>query len=247
MINKLSFHPIQADPTAVQEGPYEDIVLTPMVITRIDDVYGCVSALSPDGHWVRPEPVLTGEVTGASPYYRYRHPFHCRITASSAADRRPEDRELVAQLDLLPSAEPLSSQHLQAWMASHCDANVEDAFACERSVGLVEAAVERIYLQRSTQQRLFVRMVFRDASDTRYDWIVPDVSFSSQALEAMRGAADPELACAPLLQKLKKSKIFLAVTLTQPNNRFPGVFHGCQPLVGGVHSFPDYRNAAHLS
>jgi len=244
MLNELSCRPTQSDPNAVRTGPVEDIVLTPMVITRIDDVHGCVSALSPDGRWVRPEPVLTGEVTGATPFYRYRQPFHCRIAASSAADRRPEDRDLVMQLDVPPSVTPLADESLQAWMASHCDATVEDAFSAERSVGLVEATVERIYLQRSTQQRVFVRMVFRDASDTRYDWIVPDVHFSSTALAAMRDAPDPELAGAPLLQHLKKSKLFLAVALTQPNNRFPGVFRGCQPLVGGVHSFPDYRDAA---
>lgn len=241
MQNELSCRPTQVDPKSPQTGPFEDIVLTPMVITKIDEEYGCVSALSMEGRWIRPEPVLTSEVQGDNPYYHYRYPFHCRIAPSHASDRRPEDRDLVEHLDLSEATPVLEEEALRQWIASHCDADVNQAFDDERSVGLVKARIERIYLQRSTRQRIFVRMVFRDPTDTSYDWIVPDVHFSTTVLKLTKDAADPEQGCAELLAHLKGSKMYLAVALTQPNNRFPGVFRGCQPLVGGVHSFPDYK------
>lgn len=240
MLNELSCRPTHTDSIDLVTGPFEDLILMPMVITKIDEQHGCVSALSTDGRWVRPEPVLTMEVTGPSPFYRYRHAFHCRIAPSSAPDRRPEDRNLVAQLPLPNAAAVHTLGELQTWMASHCDADVNSAFQEERSVGLIEAIAERVYLQPSTRQRLFVRLVFRDKANSSYDWIVPDVQFSRHILALTGNSGDPQQACDIALAKLQQGQLFLAVALTQPNNRFPGVFRGCQPLVGGVHSFPDY-------
>lgn len=223
------------------DSPSEDLVLLPMVITNIDEEYGCVSALTPQGRWVRPEPVLSSEVVGEQLYYRYRQPFRCAVAPGVQEDRRPEDHAIMKRLPTPEDAPYGGKDQLATWMAAQCDASVNEAFAGERSVGLVHATPERVYLQRSTRNRVFVRLVFKDPSGQSYDWIVPDVVFSELTLLQLRGASDAEASADRLLTILKATKMFIAAALTKPNNRFPGVFRGCQPLVGGVHTFPDYR------
>ena len=226
--------------TSPPSAPNEDALLLPMVITKVDAVYGCVSALTEDGRWLLPEPVLLGDIEGDQPYYAYGRPVRCRLAPSTCADRRPEDRELIERLPIPTSVAIWSDDVLEHWLSAHCDANVAATFAGERSVGLIRAVPERLYLLRSTQQRYLVRLAFRDGAGQQHDWVVPDVSFTQQVLDLMRNAADPDALSARLLHGLQSTRMFLAVVLTKPINRARGIIRGCQPLVGGVHTFPPY-------
>ncbi|UXH76091.1 hypothetical protein [Roseateles amylovorans] len=245
MLTDAHCHPHAAAALSVPEGvPAETLVLLPMVITQIDEQFGCVSAITPEGRWVRPEPIFTRQVIGtpqAPASYQYRQAFRCAVAPGMQDDRRPEDHHLVQDLSP-PDAAPFGQDEALAhWMARHTDPSVIDAFAGERSVGMVTATPQRLYLQRSTRNRVFVRLAFVDATGTAYDWIVPDVAFSHAVLRIMRDQPDQEAIGERLLAILAGTRLFIAAALTKPNHRFPGVFRGCQPLVGGVHTFPDYR------
>jgi len=218
----------------------EESLLLPMVITRVDAEYGCVAALTLEGRWLRPGPVFLADLESPESRYSFRRLYRCRIAPSSSADSRVEDRDLLGAVDGPAVDLQMTEDQLLSWYLTHADADADAAFAGERSVGLIEVRPERVYLQRSTQQRFFVRMAFKDASGIAYDWVVPDIHFGRMVASRLRDAEDPVQASASLFQILQSARVFLAVVLTKPINRARGVFRGCQPLVGGVHTFPDY-------
>jgi hypothetical protein len=213
--------------------------LVPMAITRADSTHGCVAALSADGEWLRPEPVFTNILEGPDSIFSYRRFVRCHLGPSRFSDCRPEDRQLLAGPDLIPVARPLDDEEWFAWCKKHCDPGVSACFTGERSIGLIEAMPERIYLKRSTQKRLFVRMVFRDASGAIYDWIVPEIRFSRLGFTVFCDDTFLSEPGALFLQRLRAARVFLCIGLTKPNNWLPGMFRGCHPLVVGVHTFPD--------
>jgi hypothetical protein len=218
----------------------EEALLLPMAITRVDAEYGCVAALTEDGQWLRPGPVFLADLESPESRYAFRRPFRCRLAPSSSDDSRVEDRDLLGHIDGPAIGFQMTEDELLSWYLTHSDANADAAFSGERSAGLIEVSLERVSLQRSTQQRFFVRMAFKDASGTAYDWIVTDLHFSRMVTSRLRDAEDPEQASASLLQLLQSARVLLTVVLTKPTHRARGVVRGCQPLVGGVHTFPDY-------
>ncbi len=241
--------PLSASPLSSQalyetaETETEAVVLLPLVITQVDATYGCVSGLTRDGRWLRPEPVLLDEITGENPYYAYGRPVHCCLGPSLSADRRPEDREL---LERLPTAnEDSSSWHgaaLEEWLSGHRDVDASASFAGERSVGLIRAVPQGLSLLQWTRGRYLVRLEFSDASGQQYNWVVSDLPFCALAISILRSAEDRGALARRMVEHLHATRFFLSLVLTKPVNQSRrDLIRGCQPLVGGVHTFPLYR------
>ncbi|KWC06825.1 hypothetical protein WL44_21725 [Burkholderia ubonensis] len=229
--------PHDADPAEC-----EDVTLLPLAITQVDATYGCAAGLTPDGRWLRPEPVYLADVAGDAPRYAYGRPVHCRLAPSRGADRRPEDRERVAWLPAAQAVGDWDASRLEAWLSSHCDASVAAGFAGARSAALIEATPERIELLRTTRQRHLVKLAFRDAAGESHAWIVPDLAFAQAVTAILRDAPDSAARADRLVECLGATRMFLAIVLTKPLGHGRGVIRGCQPLVSGVHTFPPYRD-----
>ncbi len=226
-----------------QTAETEAVVLLPLVITQVDATYGCVSGLTPDGRWLRPESVYVDEIIGDNPCYAYGRPFHCRLGPSLCTDRRPEDREL---LERLPAANEVSSSWqgvaLEEWLSGHCDVDAFASFAGERSVGLIRAVPQGLSLLQWTRGRYLVRLEFSDASGQQHNWVVSDFPFCALAISILRSAEDRGALTRRMLEHLQSTRLFLSLVLTKPVNQSRrDLIRGCQPLVGGVHTFPPYQ------
>lgn len=220
---------------AAQNQPVTTMRLLPLAITKVDDHEACVGAVTPDGTWVRPEPVAFQDVADAqaSPF-RYWWWTTVTLGPPVVADPRPEDRCLHGQPLLAEPVEPSSRADLLARLA---DSAVEEVFeSARRSLGLLVATVGDVYPKRSTRGRMFLRCAFTDPTGEEYDWIVPDIAFGERVWPHVdaTGRLDPDFHD-DLLAELRQSRVYLTIGLTKPNGRFPGRFGGCHPLVVGVH------------
>jgi hypothetical protein len=208
--------------------------IMPMAITRADDDFACVAALTEHGQWVRPEPVPLDQVTDrANSGWRYHRWVTVELAPPTVADPRPEDRALVAQPDPGPE---WTVNRCREWAARFADADVESALSGHRSLGLVQVTPHHVYAKRATRGRVFIRLDFHDGAGTRYDWIVPDLYVTDRLLDLLDGGQLPDAVAEETLARwLEYGPLLLTVGLTRPNNRFPGRFRGCHPLVVGVH------------
>jgi hypothetical protein len=208
--------------------------ILPMAITKADDRFACVGALTEHGEWVRPEPVPVAQVTDrTTSAWQYGQWTTVELAAPTVADPRPEDRALVAA----PAGdETWTANRYREWAARYVDPDVERALSGERSLGLVQVTLHRVYVRASTRGRFFVRFEFTDSTDTAYDWIVPDVEVTGRLLGRLEGGKLPASVAEETLAGLREhGPLLVAIGLTRPNNRFPGRFRGCHPLVVGVH------------
>ena len=202
--------------------------LLPLAITGVDGHEACVGALDETGRWLRPEPVTIAEVTAADPAYRYWHWTEASLGPSTCDDARPEDRALLAPPRPGPPAVPAADR--AALLDGHADTDVQAAIGdAHRSLGLVRADVREVYLRRSTGGRTFVRCRFTDGTGAEHDWIVPEIAFAARARELIHSGRSGTDGLAGA------GAVYLALGLTKPNDRFPGRFGGCHPLVVGVH------------
>lgn len=211
--------------------------ILPMAITKADETHACVGALTADGTWVRPEPVTLDRVTGSASTWRYQHWTRAVLAPPTVDDPRPEDRALQDGPEL---AGPWPASRCREFADRYVDATVYGALSGYRSLGMVYARLHRVYVKRATRGREFVRFVFSDATGEKFDWIVPDIAISvplrAQVQDGQLPGPVAERTCEVLQQH---GPLLLALGLTRPNNRFPGKFRGCHPLVVGVHPAPD--------
>jgi len=216
-----------------------------MAITKVDEVEACVGALSEDGFWVRPEPVFLSDVMAPDSPYSYFRWTKAELENSIAKDPRPEDRSITRNGTNAPCAEqtlPLNSR--LDFLRTHLDSSVEKAFSGERSLGLTKVLVHRIYAKPSTAGRLFLRSEFSDSTGKTYDWIIPEIDFVKFASPfVINGGLQPDF-CETLQKMFRQIETYFTLALTKPNNRFPGRFRGCHPLIVGIHSVPNYRDSA---
>jgi hypothetical protein len=219
-------------------GALRHIEAAPLAITRVDDGEACVGAITRAGEWIRPGPISPQDVVD-----RARSPFQhlqwlrLAVRPATSADRRPEDHAVCAPVEI--AGPPASGEARRKLLERAVDPSIDAAFCGERSLGLVRARVERIYVKRSTGGRAFIRAAFEDAAGSAFDWIVPDLVLSTALGAGIREGAIAPVMDAFLAEVLADSAAYLAVGLTKPNHRFPGRFRGCHPLIVGLHLVPD--------
>lgn len=220
----------------------EEAVMLPLVITQVDETFGCVSCLTRDGRWRRPEPVMLDEVSGSEPCYRFGDALFCRLGPTQSSAPRPEDRDLLARLPMLEDVAEWRGQALEGWLTRHCDESALAAFSGDRTVGLIRARPEELALIRSTRGRFLILLGFTDEHEQYHKWIVSDLPFSKWATDILLNAGDADQVARQIIDRLRQTTFFLAVVLSRPKQNSLGAIRGCQPLVGGVHSFPSYRD-----
>lgn len=218
------------DPSAQVAGAR----LLPLAITTEDEDWGCVAGLDRSGRWLRPSPIPAAWARDPSGPFRYRY-WTALYILPHPTSARPEDRAYRN-----PSAEGpvLDDTTYRSLLTKAADKNVATAFSGARTAGLVRARIEAIYARRHTRGRTFLRLAFQDADRQKFDWIVPEVAttklFSGKVVD---GTLDPT-AAADWVAAANAVDVFLAIGLTLPNDRMPGIFRGCHPLVVGIHLLP---------
>lgn len=211
----------------------------PLAITRVDQTFACVGAITDEGRWVRPEPVLLREVEDPAGPYHYHVWVRAVLGRSIASEPRPEDCAVLP--DQTPQVETIMhAGERQEFMCRHTDSDVDSVFCNGRSLGLIEARVLHLYSRKSTRGRHFICSKFQDRSGKIYDWVVPELRFCTHFGHQVERQEMMVPFPTGILRIFEQVQCFLSVGLTRPNHRFPGAFGGCQPLVVGVHTFPDY-------
>ena len=216
--------------------------LIPLVITLDTESGACVSGLTRDGRWLRPEPVTVEQVSPDNALYRYFHPVTVGMSASHAADARPEDRDIVRPAE--PAGPALPAAQRVALLDRFADPSVAEAFSGSRSVGVVRVQVHRLHWQRSTGGKNFLRMEFADPLGEIHDWIVRDIQLLQAFPHPQSQVGTSTLET--FLGHLAAEPIYISVGLTKPNGRFPGRFRGCHPLVVGVHGATGHLTSDYL-
>ncbi len=213
------------------------IRFVPMGISKVSDVEACVGAISEDGTWVRPEVPTLAEVKASDSPFVYFQWANAELGESLAQDPRPEDQHMVRRAE---RETPMAQGYRLEFIRTHLDPGAEEAFSGLRSLGLIKANVHRFYMKLSTAGRRFLRVEFTDAKGDTYDWIVSEVKFPEQITPYLQdGEISPEFA-KRLADFFQSAEVYFTIALTKPNNRFPGKFRGCHPVVIGIHTAPDY-------
>jgi hypothetical protein len=223
-------------------NPYEIaaqrvVRFVPMGISKVSDVEACVGAIAENGTWVRPEiPTLTEVKASDSPFVYFQW-ANAELGESLAQDPRPEDHHMVRRAqkeNCLPEQDRLD------FIRRHLDPSAEAAFAGLRSLGLIKVQVHRFYMKQSTGGRVFLRVEFTDGKGDTYDWIVSEVKFPEVIAPYLVNADIPPELTGKLIGIFQSAEVYFTIALTKPNNRFPGKFRGCHPVVIGIHTAPDY-------
>lgn len=208
-----------------------------MGISKVTEHEACVGAIAADGSWVRPETPTMSDIKAKNSAFTYFRWASAALGESIEHNPRPEDHRI---LQAPFGEEKLSEEAQLEFLRSHEDPGAEEAFSGERSLGLIKARIHRIYMKQSTGGRTFLRTEFTDAKGDTYDWIITEVRFPEQiAPFLVDGQITPEFG-EKLLHIFHSSEIYFTIALTKPNNRFPGKFRGCHPVIIGIHSVPDY-------
>jgi hypothetical protein len=211
-----------------------------MGISKVSEHEACVGALRPDGTWVRPESPTLSDVKAANSAFVYFRWASAALGESIENNPRPEDHHILHAPfgeEKLPEAARLE------FLRKHQDPGAEAAFAGERSLGLIKATVQRVYHKQSTGGRRFLRAEFTDGTGELYDWIITEVRFPEEiSAYLVDGQISPEFG-EKLYSIFSSAETYFTIALTKPNNRFPGKFRGCHPVIIGIHTVPDYKPA----
>jgi hypothetical protein len=209
-----------------------------MGISKVSEHEACVGALRPDGTWVRPETPTMEEIKAENSAFVYFRWASAALGQSIENNPRPEDHHI---LHAPFGEEKLSDATQLEFLRKHQDPGAEAAFAGERSLGLIRATIRRVYHKQSTGGRTFLRTEFTDAAGETYDWIITEVRFPEEiAPYLVGGQITPDLG-EKLRQIFNSTETYFTIALTKPNNRFPGKFRGCHPVIIGIHTVPDYK------
>ncbi len=218
----------------------QTIIVTPLAITRSDNTYGCVGSVTQSGQWIRPIPILASTLEQEHSIFKYFNWTQIQVDISHEPDARLEDRQLINTEKI--SDRIICDHDRLCLFDSILKNNVDDVFNDSVSLGLIRAQIKNLYIKRSTGRRLFIRCVFEDTSGENYDWIVPEIQLGKIVWPYVE--KDESLnndVLDSLLNRFSRTQVYLTLGLTTPNNRFPGRFRGCHPLVVGIHTIPDYR------
>jgi hypothetical protein len=220
--------------TAQMDSPTRFIT---MGISKVSEHEACVGAIRVDGSWVRPESPTMAEIKAPESAFAYFRWASAALGESIELNPRPEDHHI---LHAPFGEEKLSDQDQLAFLRRHQDSGAEAAFAGERSLGLIQAKINKIFVKQSTGGRTFLRAEFTDGQGETYDWIITEVRFPELiAPFLVDGQISPDFGD-KLVNIFRSAEVYFTIALTKPNNRFPGKFRGCHPVIIGIHSVPDY-------
>lgn len=213
----------------------------PLAITRSDEQHGCVGAVTSNGKWFRPQPVFAHDVDGPLALYQYGSWYEADFSPATDLDARSEDHELEGPVSRVGRGP--AGDDLRQFLGSLAEPRAISVLDGVRSLMLTRARVHTLYLKRSTGRRLFLRCVFSDGAGERFDWIIPEVALGHVARRsATEDALDPTWTTR-FIEFANDVGVYLTLALTKPNQRFPGKFGGCHPLVVGLHTVPSYSDA----
>ncbi len=208
--------------------------ILPLAVTMSDDKNACVAGINKHKDWIRPGPIDCEHIENA--LYSYQYWNQLTLIKDDSISARPEDHIIKSVSEDNHEAVTEKSK-LQLIKVIEDDCAI-DSFSKNRSVGIINVNVHNLYWKRSTGGRRFLRLCFTDSTLESFDWIVPELRIGEYA-DQFKIKESNEIT--PLLQNLKSTEVYLTIGLTKPNNRFPGKFRGCHPLIVGVHTFPDYQ------
>lgn len=215
----------------------DETTILPLAITRFGDGNGCVGGLADNGTWIRPLPMTEELLTGPQKPFSYKNFTRVRL-APRRDGQRIEDRDMVSFPSL---GSEVSEEDRARILARNSDENVEAVFeATDRTLGIVEVQIENVSIRRFTGRRKILRCTFLDTKGERYDWMVPEIrlnyyvaNYGDDTLRNQRA-----MQISDWLQRIEL--IYAVIGLTTPNERFPGRYRGCHPLIVGLHTLPDF-------
>lgn len=210
------------------------LCILPLAITSEDAITRCVAGLDLLGNWVRPQPIPLSSVESPNGAFGYDHWSEILVRDAPSA-RRPEDVQLAAEPR---RGDAVAMASRAVLVRRHRAETVDAAFADGRSAAVVSATAEHIYARLHTRGRVFLRLVFRDATGERFDWILPEIATNARFLGARVGDGIDSGAVAAFLDELAAADLHLAIGLTLAASPSHDRFRGCHPLVVGVHALP---------
>jgi hypothetical protein len=223
---------LSAGPSAI--APARRIRMLPLAITAEDATTGCIAGIDSLGNWVRPQPIPLA--FARDPQGPFRYGRWTQITARpQETAARPEDMALVGDPEPGPALPP---DELAALIRTHSSATVDEGFAERRSAAIIPARIDDLHARRHTRGRVFLRLVFRDASGERFDWILPEVATVARFADARRGDGLDTARVSAWLDELAGADVHLAIGLTLASRPAGDRFKGCQPLAVGLHALP---------
>jgi len=225
--------------TGVSAGPStiahaQRIRMLPLAITAEDAITGCIAGIDSLGNWIRPQPIPLAFARDPQGPFRYGRWTQITVRPEETAPR-PEDMALVCDPEPGPALPP---DELAALIRTHSSATVDDGFADRRSAAIIPASIDNLLARRHTRGRVFLRLVFRDASGERFEWILPEVATVARFADARQGDGLNAARVSAWLEELDGADVHLAIGLTLASRTADDRFKGCQPLVVGVHALP---------
>lgn len=213
--------------------------LIPFAITDIDEEHVCVAGIGEDGTWMRPEPLFRSDIDVNS-YFAYGHATELCVEASTAVEKRIEDRDFVREKPTTIVQE-LTPDEVKKIIQQRLDGSVEEIFASGRSIGFIKPKVLDITYGRNLGGTKKIRLIFTDQKDVKYNFIVAERKFKGLVLKNLdeNGQLDIEKK-QKILKLLSETELYFSVGLTRKMTGFLGPYDGCHALVVGLHAFPYY-------
>lgn len=215
------------------------IKLIPFAITDIDAEHVCVAGIGEDGTWIRPEPILRTDIDVNS-YFAYGHMTEFYVEASTAVEKRIEDKDYVREKPTSIIQE-LTPDETKKIIQQRLDDSVEEIFASGRSIGFIKPKVIDITYGRNLGGSNKIRLIFTDQKGAKYNLIVVERKFKGLVLKNLNESGQLDIEKRQkILEILSKTELYFSVGLSRKNTSFPGPYDGCHALVVGIHAFPDY-------
>lgn len=215
----------------------EKVSILPLAITEIDETNVCVCGPTLQGVWIRPEPLYTNDLNA---FFEYGSFSEFMVTDSTSAEQRPEDRDLVRNFPI-KIIKKLEQNEFKNIIDNNLDASVDLAMADQRSAGILKVSVIDIHYGRTLGGKKNIRIIFKDLSGIKHNFIVADRDFKRIVLSSLNQLGEFTCEIKNKLLNFLGEEIFFTISLTKAIKEYPGPFRGCHALIAGVHTFPDYK------
>lgn len=217
--------------------------ILPLAIADVDDTFSCVAGITTDCEWIRPEPIYKTDLSLNS-QIDFEHITKFELE-NNEAGRRMEDRRL-----LLPRHFTIENEvnHVdkEKIIKRICDISVDAVFDSGRTAAIFKVKVKDIQFGRTFGAGRKIRIIFEDATGKECNFIVVDKKFKEWFLDRYIDETQTIIQSKKSLifKALQGEHSYFAVTLSGKKGDFPGTYHGCHPLISGIHIMD--KNIYHL-